>query len=118
MFNQGLNVFIQEDYFNRSVNVWVGEFSGIKQFNISYKDGNLIKTEIPECTPFGSNGDEPFLRIPKMFSDQLFKAIADHLSDKGIKTKNDFTIEGELNATKLHLKDMQDITKKLLKIEK
>lgn len=116
MQNQGLNVFVQQDYCSRMVNVWVSDISEMKQFNISYKDGSLVRTEIPEAVPFGVSGDEPFLRIPSMFADVFFKAIADHLSEKGIKTKNDHLIEGELIATKIHLKDMQDITKKLLKI--
>ena len=76
MFGEGLSVFVQEDYSMRYVNIWVTEIVGMKQFNISYKDGTLTRIEIPEAVLFGVSGDEPFLRIPKMFSDTFFKVIS------------------------------------------
>lgn len=50
---------------------------------------------------------EPSLRISDFYASDLLKALAEALDKKGIKTENDFKIQGLLEATKYHLNDMR-----------
>lgn len=80
---------------------------------INYNGKMWKETKIPivEVPP---NELKPFLRLPSRFADQLFKAIADFNANRGIKSKDENLIEGKLQATEKHLKDMQEFSKQLL----
>ena len=51
--------------------------------------------------------DDFMLEMPIAFFDAIVKAI----QDQGIKRDNEYTLEGELKATKFHLKDMRQLLK-------
>ena len=53
--------------------------------------------------------DEFILKIPNIMAKEFFKAFAEALDEQGIKTENDFKIQGLLEATKYHLEDMRKI---------
>jgi hypothetical protein len=92
--------------------IWIIEerLTGFINYRID-EQGFMIKEEI-------ENKDEltakPFLKLPRMLADLFFKSITDYQEKKGIKTKDENLIEGKLQATEAHLKDMQEISRKLL----
>ena len=53
----------------------------------------------------------PLFELPKELADQFFKALAEALDEKDIKTDNDFKIKGLLDATKYHLEDLRKLLK-------
>jgi len=53
--------------------------------------------------------EEPTLRLSCSIKDEFLKAMAEALDKEGIKTENDFKIQGLLEATKYHLEDMRKI---------
>lgn len=57
---------------------------------------------------------KPLLRLPYRFAQALFVAISEYNNKNGIKTKDESLIEGKLQATEVHLKDMREITTKLI----
>ena len=112
---QAIRIFVEEDFSSFHVNVWVIETKGTERFSIHYDGELLVYTKMKETESPSSVG-KPLLRLPRDFSYHLFKSIADYNSEKGIKTKSDHNIEGQLTAKNEHLKDMQTIVMKLLKI--
>ncbi len=112
-----LKIHVQKDWGSMTVCIWaIDNSSSTKSYNLNYdpKKG-ITRTEIAELAPLRSA--EPLLRLPDRFADILFKAIAEHLSEQGIRTDNDHKIQGKLEAKSDHLKDLQMIVKKVLKIE-
>lgn len=53
----------------------------------------------------------PTLRIPHMIGEDFLHALAQALDEKGIKTDKDAKIEGTLEATREHLKDLRQMLK-------
>lgn len=117
MKNNDVKIYVEQNFGSQMVNIWAIEFIGMTQFNIHFDGDKLVKTEVSEMEILNSNDKKPMLRIPFIFSKMLFKAIAEYNSEKGIKVKHVHMIEGELNAKNEHLKDLQMIVKKALKIE-
>jgi len=58
--------------------------------------------------------DDFILKVPEHMTRPLFNALAEALDEQNIKSPNQHTIEGELNAKKEHLLDLQ----KMLKLKK
>jgi len=85
--------------------IWVHEYHGDAEWNISIKDNIMVKTKIdPNEIPVDLT---PFLSLNSHFAIQLFKSLAEYLSQKGIKTKDVNLIEGELTASLKHLEDLR-----------
>jgi len=53
---------------------------------------------------------EPSLKLTNNFAQPFLKALAEALDKQGVKTENDFKIQGLLEATKYHLEDMRKLT--------
>jgi hypothetical protein len=109
---KNIQVFIQPAFASTSTNIYIIEekLTGFTNYRIS-ADGEMIVEEI-------ANKDElsakPFLKLPNMLAGLLFTAILKHLENKGIKTKDENLIEGKLLATEEHLKDMREMSMKML----
>ena len=58
--------------------------------------------------------EQPTLRIQHFLAPEFMKALAEALDNNGIKTDSDAKMQGTLEATRDHLRDL----KKLLKLEK
>ncbi len=54
---------------------------------------------------------EYIMKIPGMMSAEFFQAFAEALAERGVRTHNDELNEGELKATKFHLKDLRTLLK-------
>lgn len=54
---------------------------------------------------------EPTFLIPFTMQRELVKSLKEATERLGIKTDSEFTLEGELKATKYHLEDMRKILK-------
>jgi len=60
---------------------------------------------------------EPTLSIPGNLGKDFLKNIASLLDEEGIKTDNDFKLQGQIDSMKLHLEDMRKIVFKNLDIK-
>jgi len=110
-----IRIIVNQKYDSMKVEVWVIQNDGIDQFNISqHFENGLVFTKIEELQLLDSDSLKPFLELPMIFADGLFKAISEYNSSKGIQTKDQNLLEGKLGATEKHLEDMREMSKKLL----
>lgn len=70
---------------------------------------NLYTSEIKILKDDEQIPDDFIMKIPAVMEPQFLKAFAEALDEKGVKTENDFKIQGLLKATKYHLEDMRKI---------
>ena len=82
-------IFDRTDRENRVINLYTGVIKVLSEYE-----------KIP---------DEFILKIPNIMAAQFFQAFAEALDQQGIKTENDFKIQGLLEATKYHLEDMRKL---------
>lgn len=67
--------------------------------------------------PYGDTSKlKPLLSLPRRMADDLFSEILKNRDKLNIKPKEESFTQGKLSAVQDHLKDMQDIVKKLLKM--
>lgn len=101
-------------FINRELHSWVvkvmavGEKAGGRVYyttdhgavkEVEFKEGEII---------------EPLLVMPIEEFDKFAIAMATYAKDKGLDRKMEDRNEGELNATKKHLRDLRDIARVLL----
>lgn len=107
-----MKIHIWDDYANYQI-IIMGEVQrGDKKIMIGYNGKHLVEQEYnPQ-----PNEEEliPLLKIPIIYRDFL-PALLDALSNRNLKTENENLLQGKLDATKLHLDDMRDMTKQLIK---
>jgi len=72
---------------------------------LTYEDGNFIA----HVLPIGELGVKPLLRLPWMLSESFLQAMANKLSELGIRPEGKPVLENELTATKYHLEDMRKL---------
>ncbi len=111
----GIEVFIEEDFNMYAKKVYVIENQGSKtiHYNID-KEGQLVTTEVGN-NPMDNNL-KPFMIMPREIGDAILLAFTKALAAQGIRTENEYKIEGELIATKAHLEDIRKVAFKGLKI--
>ena len=66
----------------------------------------------------GKEGQEPpvFMEIRRDIFDSFLNQMIEYGNNNGIKMENENKLQGKIEATERHLKDLQAITKKVLKI--
>lgn len=108
---------IQQVFETGVTNIWVIERAPDGEFNIVSEKGELIRQKLERGVILAGDGRYPFVSLPYYLADGFLRNISEHLSKKGIKSKDENHIEGELQAKKEHLADMQMIVKKVLKLD-
>lgn len=109
-----IKVYVSFPMYRAGIEIWVQASTPTCGINFNYKDGEIIETEVPDNAIV--NDLKPFLELPRMFAEPFLKGIVEYSNNNGIKTKDHNLIEGKLIATELHLKDMREITTKLLDV--
>ncbi len=102
MVKEGITISIEQRPFCAELGIYIVD-----------RRGNDLSVAGPvdlEFHPY-KEGDEvkPTLSIPFWMAEEFMQAFVDELSNNGVKTKNELTMEGELNATKYHLEDMRKL---------
>lgn len=92
-----------------STGIWFYEQQGNR--NLLAKQMKLEYTEVPECFML----PEPTLEISNMHSQEFLQSLVNALIEQGLRPNND-KAAGELEATKKHLKDLQDTMSKLFNL--
>ena len=117
----GINVFTVQHDMKTTVEIWAVEYQGGRPYaNCIIKDHRLEMEKLSEEEiegPMVDNERKPLMVIPRHFAIPLMKAMVEHLNQNGARTKEHNLIEGELNATRHHLGDLQVIVRKLIKID-
>ena len=100
---------------SRHIEVWLGDDTPDGVINYTLEDGYLKGEEHKtEEILSDRNKLKPFLSLPVLFANKLFRAMAEYLANTSIKTKDENLIEGKLQATEKHLEDMREFAKKFL----
>lgn len=84
--------------------------NGAREF-LTMDKGMLMRERIEE----GTKGAKPLLVLGLSEFDELIKTLAKHAKVQGIKTTDESTALGKLEATTKHINDLRFITKALLK---
>lgn len=112
MFNTKID--IEYDNVFRIYRIWLHKDEINHIYNFNMVDGIMTRTEIHPGVI--DKNIKPFLELDHFLADLLFPAIGDFLEKKGRQTETENITKGKLDATERHLKDMQCIVFKLLKI--
>lgn len=103
-----MEINIYEDFATQTVKILFFDMTVRPKRIFNLYTGDVLEVNEGEMIP-----DSFAMKVPSHMVDSLFKSLAEHLSERGVKTKNDSLIEGQLDATKYHLEDLR----KLLKIK-
>ena len=69
-----------------------------------------IKLKFKEADEYPC-GTKPTIALNYYDAQELLKEMAEELDKQGVKTENDFKIQGLLEATKFHLSDLRHLLK-------
>lgn len=109
-----IEIRVQDDWMRNRVKVFAIEHSSVKPKWLHFDGEKIIQQEtkddgtIEEIKPL-------FECNPHLFQ-LLIQSLTEEGNKRGIKTENENLLKGKLEATEHHLKDLQQISKKLLKI--
>lgn len=97
-----MKVYIRKELYGEGIDIAFVENRDGKRF--------IVKPMRMELQEIGDGGiEEPSLRISHHIAPDFLKALAEALDEAGIKTENDFKLQGILEATKKHLADMRKL---------
>ena len=95
-----IKVFIRPELYGDGVEiVFIRERDGKRYVA---KCVNLEFVEIEE-----GKAIEPTLRLNRFLAPKFLKALVEALDKEGVKTENDYKLQGILEATQKHLEDMR-----------
>ena len=103
-----MEVNIQEDFSTQTVKMIFYDMDERSKRVYNLYTGESTQVEEGMVIP-----EEFIMKVPGYMANALLKSLAEALSERGVKTKMDATMEGQLDATKYHLEDLR----KLLKIK-
>lgn len=107
-------IYIDKMRTSNSIQIWVIRHEENGDVFINIKDDELFETKV---APGELRAElKPFLELPWRFGHELLMAISNFNSQNGLITENENLLKGKLQATELHLTDMRDIAKTILKI--
>ena len=111
-----MEIFIERRYDKNNVEVFIKEEKGSNNYFIHY-NGTKIEEQNFDRSDNSVKDIKPFIIIPMQYFPSLISAFVEHANKMGIRTENENHLKGKLEATESHLKDLQLISKKLLKIK-
>lgn len=109
-----MEIRVIDNYMDYTCEIYLVEQDNIRrQTFYAYNDGQILGTQ-REANCASPEEIKPFLKIPQDLWKQFERAVINNANKLDIKTDNEFKIEGELKATKLHLQDMREIIKTII----
>lgn len=96
-----LRTIIKDLYADQAYGVWFIDYRGRESFIA--QPIKLIFENNPESHMF----PEPTLRLPYEYAQELLQSLCNALIEQGIRPNTD-KASGEIEATKLHLKSLQE----------
>ncbi|MGR3220402.1 MAG: hypothetical protein ACUZ8H_11395 [Candidatus Anammoxibacter sp.] len=111
-----MELYYERDYGTDIVKIWLRDKRGDQVVYYGY-DGEYLVEQVKKAGCGAVNNSKPFLILPFFFAERFIKTITEYGNKNGHNIESQNKTEGKLEATKLHLKDLQAITNKLLKIK-
>ena len=102
-----MKVYLDYSDYNRDLKLWIIDDQSERRKLLNYENGVWIATDIQ----VGSAEQKPSLHLPGRLGEEVMQAMAEAFSKRGIKTENDYKIQGTLEATKYHLEDLRSLLK-------
>lgn len=123
-----MELYIEKNFGERTQNIWL--YQPGMEYDTFYgyhceccscrsckgSNGNLVEYRVEKHLK-PSPEMKPFLTLPSHFATDFIRLLTAEASKMGINTEKESKLEGRLEATQLHLQDLQRITIKLLDIE-
>jgi hypothetical protein len=100
-----MELHIENRYSQFVVEFWLSDSCGDKRCHYHWNGENIIEQTVDVASY--TNELKPFLSLPAHFAGTFLRLIADHANRTGVRTEHRDFIEGELQATKKHLEDLQ-----------
>jgi hypothetical protein len=107
-----MELIIHDDYPNMVCRIYIKEERSGKTILTGYNGEHLIQ-QVLEDTDKNQN-IKPLFVLPLMMKDALIKAFVSEGAKQNLRTENENLLQGKLQATELHLKDMKDLTFQLM----
>lgn len=108
-----MEMYVDVHKFKRKVSVFLVEDKGHEETYFHIGPDGLVAQTV-------SKNDyqevKAFLEMPQYLFDEFLNGLINYSSKKGLRTEYESKLQGKIEAKEEHLKDLQMITKKLLKI--
>ena len=98
----------------REVQIFLVKDEGNKEVYYSYSTEGLVQTTVDK-SEFAEVA--PFIKMPTSMFDTFLKLMVDYASSKRLRTDYESILTGKLEAKNEHMRDLQMIVKKLLKMD-
>jgi len=107
-----MELIFNDSYETMQCSIYVRDKNGYDTVIIGYDGENLMHQILPKNTI--RTDIKPLFIIPIHMKDELIKAFINEGAKSNLRTDNENMLKGKLEAVELHLKDMREISQKLL----
>ena len=111
-----MEVFVERHYSRNQVEIFLKEKRGREDAFLHYNGSELVLMSVDPTNPT-VGAIKPFMILPMHYFDEIIKVFTIEGKKMGISTENENLLKGKLEATELHLWDMREFSKHLLKIK-
>lgn len=111
-----MELIIHDDYPNMVCRIYIKEERIGKTILTGYDGERLIQQILEETGELQQ--PKSLIIIPLMMKDDLIKAFVSLGAKQNLRTENENLLQGKLQATESHLKDMRDLTFQLMNLTK
>lgn len=112
-----MKIRIQQDYMRNSYKIFAFEIFLNKEHYLIYNEGKIERIEVDSEIINTDDSIKPLIELPRMIFNLLMPELINQANQMGIRTENENHLQGKLKATEIHLEDMREISKHLLKMK-
>ncbi len=109
-----MELIIQEEFHLHQVKLFLKEKQENKIYIYGYDGNNVIRQCLSGCEL--SHKIIPLLSVDLDLFRTLLECFVNEANNRNIRTENENHLKGRLEATEIHLSDMREAFKKLIKV--
>ena len=118
-----MELYVNEHFDGRTFDIWlVDHLQGTDVFYTTHSDDPSFQgvtrheddTYIRSGTTDQSGKVKPFMKISDRLFKEFLRLMVDYASKHQVKTENENLLQGKIQATECHLKDMQKFHQQLM----
>lgn len=115
MINEGnIKISIQKSFLLRTTLIFIWQEHSDGSFeDFQLKDGQIVVQRISKEDSLNIQ-QKPFIELPTFLADKIFKSVIKFNEENGIRSENEFKLQGFVEAKSEHIKDLQLVTSSLL----
>ncbi len=111
-------VLVVDDPMRHEISFFMTSTDASGEYVITYdKVENMLRKDKLDPNNCVDHKWKPLLKLPRELANTFIRDVVKYAKHKNIQTEDENLLKGKLESTQEHLKDMQKITKHLLKIK-